>query len=284
MPRCSTVSTSTTFNHRIPVPHPVAPAADRRRRGGPGHPVPLPTAEGRIVNDRVPGRPVGPHRDPDAAAAVLRRRAAEHAGPDEYDQRVPTDPAPRRKLTPSHDAAPAPSRARVDADTAWTVRELGFGYPASSHSLINPSNTFRRRIRTLSRSPTGAGRASWSGECGSRPPNTISHWLHWSTWRRRHQATAKTSQYRRRGQLAPHRHPHNEPGLSSWSGPTPDSELSFVLVTQKPCQVHATALEPARSGLLTSATSVDATSWPVAAQLLGLVSDLRVHARASQRG
>jgi SRSO17 transposase len=31
--------------------------------------------------------------------------------------------------------------------------------------------------------------------------HTIDHWLHWSTWRRRHQATAKTSQYRRRGQL-----------------------------------------------------------------------------------
>jgi SRSO17 transposase len=31
--------------------------------------------------------------------------------------------------------------------------------------------------------------------------HTIDHWLHWSTWRRRHQATAKTSHYRRRGQL-----------------------------------------------------------------------------------
>jgi hypothetical protein len=30
--------------------------------------------------------------------------------------------------------------------------------------------------------------------------HTISHWLHWSTWRRRHQARAKTSHYRRRGQ------------------------------------------------------------------------------------
>jgi SRSO17 transposase len=30
--------------------------------------------------------------------------------------------------------------------------------------------------------------------------HTIDHWLHWSTWRRRHQATAKTSHYRRRGQ------------------------------------------------------------------------------------
>jgi SRSO17 transposase len=29
---------------------------------------------------------------------------------------------------------------------------------------------------------------------------TISHWLHWSNWRRRHQARAKTSHYRRRGQ------------------------------------------------------------------------------------
>jgi SRSO17 transposase len=29
--------------------------------------------------------------------------------------------------------------------------------------------------------------------------HTIGHWLHWSTWRRRHQATAKTSHYRRRG-------------------------------------------------------------------------------------
>jgi hypothetical protein len=31
--------------------------------------------------------------------------------------------------------------------------------------------------------------------------HTIDHWLHWSTWRRRHQARAKTSYYRRRGQL-----------------------------------------------------------------------------------
>lgn len=31
--------------------------------------------------------------------------------------------------------------------------------------------------------------------------HTIDHWLHWSTWRRRHQANAKTSHYRRRGQL-----------------------------------------------------------------------------------
>ena len=30
--------------------------------------------------------------------------------------------------------------------------------------------------------------------------HTIDHWLRWSTWRRRHQATAKTSHYRRRGQ------------------------------------------------------------------------------------
>jgi SRSO17 transposase len=30
---------------------------------------------------------------------------------------------------------------------------------------------------------------------------TIDRWLHWSTWRRRHQASAKTSHYRRRGQL-----------------------------------------------------------------------------------
>jgi hypothetical protein len=30
--------------------------------------------------------------------------------------------------------------------------------------------------------------------------HTISHWLHWSTWRRRHQARAKTSHYHRRGQ------------------------------------------------------------------------------------
>lgn len=29
--------------------------------------------------------------------------------------------------------------------------------------------------------------------------HTIDHWLHWSTWRRRHQARAKTSHYRRRG-------------------------------------------------------------------------------------
>lgn len=32
--------------------------------------------------------------------------------------------------------------------------------------------------------------------------HTIDHWLHWSNWRRRHQARAKTSHYRRRGQLA----------------------------------------------------------------------------------
>jgi hypothetical protein len=30
---------------------------------------------------------------------------------------------------------------------------------------------------------------------------TIDHWLHWSAWRRRHQASAKTSHYRRRGHL-----------------------------------------------------------------------------------
>lgn len=31
--------------------------------------------------------------------------------------------------------------------------------------------------------------------------HTLDHWLHWSNWRRRHQARAKTSHYRRRGQL-----------------------------------------------------------------------------------
>jgi SRSO17 transposase len=31
--------------------------------------------------------------------------------------------------------------------------------------------------------------------------HTIDHWLNWSRWRRRHQARAKTSHYRRRGQL-----------------------------------------------------------------------------------
>lgn len=31
--------------------------------------------------------------------------------------------------------------------------------------------------------------------------HTIDHWLHWSNWRRRHQARAKTSHFRRRGQL-----------------------------------------------------------------------------------
>ena len=31
--------------------------------------------------------------------------------------------------------------------------------------------------------------------------HTINHWLDWSTWRRRHQARAKTSHYKRRGQL-----------------------------------------------------------------------------------
>jgi hypothetical protein len=30
--------------------------------------------------------------------------------------------------------------------------------------------------------------------------HTISHWLHWSNWRRLHQARAKTSHYRRRAQ------------------------------------------------------------------------------------
>jgi len=30
--------------------------------------------------------------------------------------------------------------------------------------------------------------------------HTINHWLHWSNWRRQHQARAKTSHYRRRGQ------------------------------------------------------------------------------------
>jgi SRSO17 transposase len=30
--------------------------------------------------------------------------------------------------------------------------------------------------------------------------HTIDHWLHWSLWRRQHQARAKTSHYRRRGQ------------------------------------------------------------------------------------
>ena len=32
--------------------------------------------------------------------------------------------------------------------------------------------------------------------------HTIDHWLHWSTWRRRHQARARTSHHRRRGQTA----------------------------------------------------------------------------------
>jgi hypothetical protein len=32
------------------------------------------------------------------------------------------------------------------------------------------------------------------------PAHTITHRLRWSNWRRRHQATAKTSHYRRRGQ------------------------------------------------------------------------------------
>jgi hypothetical protein len=31
--------------------------------------------------------------------------------------------------------------------------------------------------------------------------HTIDHWLGWSTWRRRHQARAKTSHYRRRGHV-----------------------------------------------------------------------------------
>jgi hypothetical protein len=31
--------------------------------------------------------------------------------------------------------------------------------------------------------------------------HTIDHWLAWSQWRRHHQARAKTSHYRRRGQL-----------------------------------------------------------------------------------
>nr|WP_225319684.1 IS701 family transposase [Micromonospora aurantiaca] len=32
--------------------------------------------------------------------------------------------------------------------------------------------------------------------------HTIDHWLHWSAWRRRHQARARTSHYRRRGHIA----------------------------------------------------------------------------------
>jgi SRSO17 transposase len=32
--------------------------------------------------------------------------------------------------------------------------------------------------------------------------HTIEHWLHWSTWRRRHQHRARTSHYRRRGHVA----------------------------------------------------------------------------------
>ncbi len=35
---------------------------------------------------------------------------------------------------------------------------------------------------------------------------TISHWLHWSAWRRQHQAHALISHYRRRGH-SPDRHP-----------------------------------------------------------------------------
>lgn len=31
--------------------------------------------------------------------------------------------------------------------------------------------------------------------------HTADHWLDWSTWRRRHQARAKTSHYKRRDQL-----------------------------------------------------------------------------------
>jgi SRSO17 transposase len=31
--------------------------------------------------------------------------------------------------------------------------------------------------------------------------HTVDHWLDWSTWRRRHQARAKTSHYKRRGHL-----------------------------------------------------------------------------------
>ena len=33
----------------------------------------------------------------------------------------------------------------------------------------------------------------------SRPTASLTDVLHWSTWRRRHQATARTSHYRRRG-------------------------------------------------------------------------------------
>ncbi len=36
----------------------------------------------------------------------------------------------------------------------------------------------------------------------TNPVHTIGHWLAWSRWRRQHQARAKTSHYRRRGQLA----------------------------------------------------------------------------------
>lgn len=31
--------------------------------------------------------------------------------------------------------------------------------------------------------------------------HTVDHWLGWSNWRRRHQARAKTSHYRRRGHI-----------------------------------------------------------------------------------
>jgi len=40
----------------------------------------------------------------------------------------------------------------------------------------------------------------------TRTVGTISYWLHWSTWRRRHQQQALTSHYRRRG-ASTDRHP-----------------------------------------------------------------------------
>jgi hypothetical protein len=42
---------------------------------------------------------------------------------------------------------------------------------------------------------------------------TTSHWLNWSRWRRRHQARAKTSHYRRRGHSNTGQRRYNDPRL-----------------------------------------------------------------------
>jgi hypothetical protein len=45
--------------------------------------------------------------------------------------------------------------------------------------------------------------------------HTVGHWLAWSTWRRRHQARATTSHYRRRCQLTHQQHLRTIPGWTT---------------------------------------------------------------------